>query len=130
MSLQSLRFKLQAIERVYRRKFAPDLVQRIAPTLLKLNTQLASNFAVFAQAFESGKKPETFPDLDAPMRVLNRELLVMMRKEHMSRSHHADEVAQFLALVRRYRDLTTETRGCQRLVNEVDLKILDRSPFF
>ncbi len=130
LSLQSLRFKLQAVERVYRRNLTPALIDRISPALLELNEQLANNFDAFAAAFATGTKPEFFPELDSSMRTLNRELLVMMRKEHLSRSHRADEVAQFLALVRRYRDLTSEARNCQTLISGLDLKILDRSPFF
>lgn len=130
LSLQSLRFRLQSLEICYRRQLVPALLARIEPDILALNQRLAESFDAFEAAFRTGRLPETFPDLAPPLRNLNRALWVLLRRDRAARPHSAEEVAVFLALVRRYRSLTAETRTCRELLGKLDLKILERSPFF
>ncbi|MDP0495493.1 MAG: FUSC family protein [Verrucomicrobiota bacterium JB024] len=130
LCLQGLRFRLQALERAIRRPMVPVLAHRMAPIMEELNIRLQETLDQFEQTFETGKRPASYPDLDTPNTRLNQELLVLFRQEHLNRTVPAGDVAVFLALVRRYSDLATETRNCRDIINGLDLTIMNRSPFF
>ncbi|MBC2593614.1 FUSC family protein [Ruficoccus amylovorans] len=130
LCLQGFRFRLQALERAIRRPMAPVLAERMAPTLIELNQRLQETLDEFERTFENGQASTTYPDLDTPVSQLTHELTAMLRKEHLNRSIAAGDVAVFLALVRRYTDLTTEARNCREMIKALDLSIMERSPFF
>lgn len=130
LSMQSISYRLRALEQTFQREMPPSLLERLAPQVLQVNEAVVKSMDQLAEAFRTATPPQATVDFDQPARALSRAIHSILRIEHAARPYPGSQVAGVLGLSRRYRSLLSDARICQNLAQEIDYKVLQRTPFF
>lgn len=128
--VQSLNFALRGMAQANARQMKAELLTRLRPELTALDHALADSLDRCAHAFEVR---ENFTSGDAVTPALLRfeeRLRNLTRVERATRELSGIEVGGFLALVRRYRELSNLAIACEKHTARLNFEALNRSAFF
>lgn len=130
LAMQSLSFRLRALEQTFQRDMPDALRERLAPQIINANDAVIESMKHLSEAFRTGNPPQQTVDFNKPTRDMSRAIHSIFRVEKAGLAYSSHEVAGVLGLVRRYRSLVNDALICQNLAQEIDYKVLRRTPFF
>ncbi|WOO39762.1 FUSC family protein [Rubellicoccus peritrichatus] len=130
LAMQSLSFRMRALEQTFQRDMPAALRDRLAPQIISANDAVIESMDHLSEAFRSGNAPKKTVDFNQSTRDMSRAIHSIFRVERAGLVYSSHEVAGVLGLVRRYRSIINDAMICQDLAQEIDYKVLKRTPFF
>lgn len=127
---QAIVFGLRGMSQANARELDPATLDKLRPELNALDHALANALQRCAEAFEQNKHLPVDDHIRNAANQLEARLSKLLREEKATRTLNYQQLSAFLALVRRYRELSSQVRITDQHVSELNFAVLERSEFF
>ncbi|MEO0794399.1 MAG: FUSC family protein [Verrucomicrobiota bacterium] len=130
LHVQSIAFALRGMAQANARQLHPEVLAGIKDELVTLDHALADALDRCHAAFVDNERFEAGAGLHDAVLKLEARLTELSRVKHATRALTGQELGSFLALVRRYRELTSLISACEKHTAQLNFKALERTEFF
>lgn len=130
LHVQAIAFALRGMAQANARLVHPELLAALRPELIALDHALADALGRCAMAFRDLCCFEPDDRLRQAELAFEERLRRLTRVERATRQLKGQELGGFLALARRYRELSALIKACEKQTAGLNFGVLQRSDFF